>query len=162
MTRQTAADGGEASEERTAMRVLDIVLRPGLGLALAGAQFLGQRETLLSASPYMKGIGALTVAASVGLWVAASVHCSKAMRENGLATTGPYGVIRHPIYASVLLLTVGLGLLFFTWLHFLVLAVFAPLWWLACRSEEREMTAQFGEAYTSYQERTAMLIPGLL
>ena len=79
-----------------------------------------------------------------------------------MAMSGPYRVIRHPIYASVLLLTAGMGLVFFTWLHFLVLAVFAPLWWLECMREEEAMMERFGDAYVEYRERTAMLIPRLL
>jgi len=66
-----------------------------------------------------------------------------------------------PSAASVILLSIGLGCVFFTWLHFLVLAAFAPLWCLECRSEEEEMMDRFGEAYAAYRERTAMLMPGL-
>ncbi|MBS3784385.1 MAG: hypothetical protein KGY78_08070 [Anaerolineae bacterium] len=55
-----------------------------------------------------------------------------------------------PSAASVILLSIGLGCVFFTWLHFLVLAAFAPLWWLECRSEEEEMMDRFGEAYAAY------------
>ena len=144
------------------MRVLDTVLRPGFGLGLLAAQFLGDRESLFSPSWYLVGLGVVIVLAAVGLWVAASIHCFRATEAGALATTGPYAVIRHPIYASVLLLGVGIGFLFFTWLHFLVLAIFFPLWWLECKREEAEMAEEFGDAYAAYKEQTEMLIPGIL
>jgi len=149
-------------EKNKALVALHWLLRPGLGAALLAAQFLGGRETLFTESPYLIGLGVLLLAGGIGLWAAASVHCSRATNAGEIATTGPYRRIRHPIYASVLLLCLGIGFVFFTWLHVLVLAIFAPLWWLEARCEEEEMTERFGDAYTAYQERTAMLIPGLL
>jgi protein-S-isoprenylcysteine O-methyltransferase Ste14 len=56
----------------------------------------------------------------------------------------------------------SLGLDFFTRLHLLVLAILAPLWWLACRREEQEMQEAHGEAHIDYQARTSMFIPGVL
>lgn len=147
--------------ESKAMRLLHILLRPGLALALTAAQFLGGRETLFTANRYLLALGVLLMGAGVFLWIAASLHCSKARDAGEIATTGPYRVIRHPIYASVILLTAALGCVFFTWLHFLVLAAFTPLWWVECRSEEEEMMDRFGEAYAAYRERTPMLVPGL-
>lgn len=148
--------------EGKAMRTLHVLLRPALAVGLAAAQFLGSRQTLFTANRYLLGAGVVLLGAGAWLWIAASEHCSRAKDAGEIATSGPYGVIRHPIYASVFLLSIGMGCVFFTWLHFLVLAVFAPLWWLECRSEEEEMMHRFGEVYAAYQERTAMLIPGLL
>ena len=148
-------------EKNKALVALHWLLRPGLAAALMAAQFLGGRETLFTESPFLLALGALLLGGGVWLWIAASVHCSRATNAGDVATTGPYRTIRHPIYASVLLLCLGMGFVFFTRLHFLVLAAFVPLWWVECRSEEDEMRQQFGETYTAYQERTAMLIPGL-
>ena len=90
------------------------------------------------------------------------IDLRRAREARIVATTGPYGAIRHPIYASMYLISIGMGLVFFAWLWFVVLIAFLPLWWLEARTEEREMRAAFGEAYTHYQARTPMFIPGLI
>ena len=144
------------------MQVLHVLLRPAFGVALATAQALSLRQSLFSESPWLIGSGALLTVASLAQWAAASVRCSRARRTERPATGGPYGIIRHPIYASVLLLGVGLGLIFFSWLHLLVVVVFTPLWWLECKREEEETTFRYGQAYTEYKKGTAMLTPGIL
>lgn len=154
------------SKESSAMKVLHVALRPGLGLFLAGAQFLSStvenRTSAFTSSPYILSLGVVLIIASVALWVAASVHLQRAIEADKLATSGPFAYIRHPIYVSVYLLSAGLGFIFFTWLHFLVLVIFAPLWWIECKSEERAMQDKYGEKYISYQEHTSMFIPGIL
>jgi len=149
-------------QESKARRMVHVLLRPGFGAALLAAQFLSRRQSLFSKSGYLVALGALLIATSVWLWLAASVHCSRASRPGEVATSGPYAIIRHPIYSSVLLLGAGLGLLFFSWLHLLVVVASIPLWWLEGKSEEEDMTRAFGSTYADYQRRTAMLIPGIL
>lgn len=149
-----------------AMRVLHAALRPALAIGLAAAQFLsgvvGNRRSVFTSSPYLLSLGVALIVAGVSLWIAASIHCQRAVRAGELATSGPFKQIRHPIYVSIYLLSAGLGLVFFTWLHFLVLAMFAPLWWLECKREEEEMRAEYSEEYVAYQRRTSMFIPGVL
>jgi protein-S-isoprenylcysteine O-methyltransferase Ste14 len=96
-------------------------------------------------------------------WLLASVlslgRCFGVLPEvRGLVTTGPYGVVRHPVYLGELGAVAGL-----------VLA--APTAWNACmgvgfwaaqsirmRLEERALTEEFPE-YRDYAERTPRLIP---
>lgn len=149
-----------------AMKVLHVVLRPALAIGLAAAQFssgvVGNRRSIFTTSPYLLSLGVALIVAGVSLLVAASIHCQRAVRADELTTSGPFKHIRHPIYVSVYLLSAGLGFVFFTWLHFLVLALFAPLWWLECKREEEEMRAEYGEEYVAYQGRTSMFIPSIL
>jgi protein-S-isoprenylcysteine O-methyltransferase Ste14 len=100
--------------------------------------------------------------AGIVLWAAASVHLREAQRADSVATDGPFRAIRHPIYTSIYLLSIGLGLMFFAWTWFLVLVIFLPLWYRECRIEEEGMEARYGEAYAAYRERTKMFIPGLV
>jgi protein-S-isoprenylcysteine O-methyltransferase Ste14 len=82
-------------------------------------------------------------------------------RADDIAANGPYRYIRHPLYVSIYLFSIGLGLIFFAWLWFLVLVACAPLWWFECRHEERGMAERHGETWNAYQARTWMLIPGV-
>jgi protein-S-isoprenylcysteine O-methyltransferase Ste14 len=97
--------------------------------------------------------------AGVILLIAASIHLERAKEIGVMATSGPFHYIRHPIYASIYLLVIGLGFLFFAWLWFLVIVVFIPLWWCESKEEEKEMLEKYGEKYVDYQERTKMFIP---
>lgn len=143
------------------MRFISTILRPAFGLFLFLSQFTATRSTLFTANPYVLGLGVVLVAAGMWLWVSASRHLQRATQQGGIAQTGPYRYIRHPIYASIYLLSLGLGCIFFAWASFGVLLAFAPLWILECRAEERQMTVSHGEAYLAYQKQTGMLFPKL-
>lgn len=78
-----------------------------------------------------------------------------------LVTHGPYSVIRHPIYAGILLMMVGtaIGLTPIWWL----VAVAAGIYFItSARAEESYMTERFPGAYPAYMARTKMLIPFVL
>jgi len=79
-----------------------------------------------------------------------------------LVTTGIYRYIRHPMYSSLLFLTLG-ALLKSISLAAVMLAVIACLAVvLAARAEEAENIARFGEAYRIYMRRTRRFLPFLL
>lgn len=139
--------------------LLRVGLRPAFALALFLSQFTATRGTLFTKSVPVLVLGVVLLGAGVWLWLNASRHLQRARSEGALSTTGPYRFIRHPIYASIYLLSVGLGCLFFAWAWFGVLVVFAPLWVLECLEEERELEALYGLAYREYQRQTGMFLP---
>ena len=81
--------------------------------------------------------------------------------QHQLVTTGIYGVIRHPIYLRLLLVSLGLPLLFRSWLAVPALALGA--WFASYRigREEELLTEQFAEKYLDYCRRTRRLVPYL-
>jgi protein-S-isoprenylcysteine O-methyltransferase Ste14 len=79
-----------------------------------------------------------------------------------LVTVGIYRYIRHPLYASLMFL--GLGILF---KQFSVLGVICVIVDVAAilgtaRREEKEMTERFGAEYQEYMKRSKMFIPYVL
>jgi len=78
-----------------------------------------------------------------------------------LVTTGPYALVRHPIYSGLLLAILGsaIGQSVF-WL--LPLIVYGPQFILSARREEELLIEQFPERYPAYMERTKMLLPLVL
>lgn len=76
-----------------------------------------------------------------------------------LVTTGAYRFIRHPLYASLLLVTWGVALKR-AGPASLALAAAATLFLvLTARADERECLRRFGDAYRAYAGRTRMFVP---
>ena len=148
-------------KEHKAVGVIHAVLRPAFAICLFLSQFTSHRTSFFTDNPYLLSLGAIFAVAGVWLLIAASIHLRRANSPDEIITSGPFRYIRHPIYVSIYTLSIGLGLIFFTWIWFLVLIVFIPLWWLECKSEEKEMKERYGEEYVAYQERTDMFIPGV-
>ena len=87
----------------------------------------------------------------------------KADQDAGLVTTGPYRLVRHPIYLGLALLAMGEALAFRSWPALvIVLSGIVPTFaWRAC-AEEKLLSRTFGERFAVYQRRTKMIIPYLL
>lgn len=88
---------------------------------------------------------------------------SVVLREgHRVVDTGPYRLVRHPIYSGILLAALGTFFMDGSTLWLVVLvAGTAGFWWKA-RAEERLLTTELGEEYAAYRRRTRMLIPWLL
>lgn len=82
-------------------------------------------------------------------------------RTSQLVTSGIFRFIRHPLYASLLLLAWGLACKqpdLVSW----GLALLASLaLWLTAKRDEAECQVYFGEAYSRYMQRSRMFIPWL-
>lgn len=78
-----------------------------------------------------------------------------------LVTTGIFRHIRHPMYASLLLLTWG-AFCQAPSAFGAAIAVFGSLCFLlTARADERECLEYFGPAYAAYMQRTRRFVPGL-
>jgi protein-S-isoprenylcysteine O-methyltransferase Ste14 len=81
----------------------------------------------------------------------------------GLVTTGPYRLVRHPIYLGLSMLALGQALAWASPPAFVVLlAGVIPTFVWRARAEETLLAATFGTRYALYQARTTMIIPHLL
>jgi len=147
------------NQKQSIPRWLSRVLRPAFGLFLFLSQFTASRDTLFTASVPLLLLGIALVIAGNWLWISASIHLRKAAALHEMAVAGPYRYIRHPIYVSIYLLSLGLGCIFFAWLWFGVLLAFAPLWYLECVEEEHQMVEIYGQDYVAYQQRTGLFFP---
>lgn len=79
-----------------------------------------------------------------------------------LVRNGPYALVRHPIYAGVLLALVGSALAVDKWRALIGLTLVALGFFRKIVIEERYMSAEFGEAYTRYRAEVPALIPFLV
>lgn len=99
----------------------------------------------------------LFVSALGRVWTASYI-AGKKNRE--LITTGPYSLLRHPLYFFTLLGYVGAGLAFrCLTLTALFLVVFLVTHWPAIRNEEQQLARRFGKTYQAYAASTRCLWP---
>src|SRR5208282_2982414 len=83
-------------------------------------------------------------------------------QDHELIATGPYAVVRHPIYTGILAGFLGMAIAISQVRGFIVLVLILLALWIKLRMEEQWMRSQFGETYATYARRTAALVPYLL
>jgi protein-S-isoprenylcysteine O-methyltransferase Ste14 len=83
-------------------------------------------------------------------------------QDHELITTGPYAVVRHPIYTGILAGLLGTAIALSQMRGLIVFVLIFLVLWLKLRMEEQWMRSQFGETYATYAHRTAALVPYLL
>jgi protein-S-isoprenylcysteine O-methyltransferase Ste14 len=80
--------------------------------------------------------------------------------DHQLVRTGPYAVVRHPIYASLLGLTLATGILLASWLGLAVgLALCVAGNEIRVRTEDRLLESRFGDEFRKYQKQVVAYIP---
>jgi protein-S-isoprenylcysteine O-methyltransferase Ste14 len=78
-----------------------------------------------------------------------------------LITTGPYALIRHPIYTGMLTGFLGTAIALSQVRGFIGFVLIFLVLWPKLRMEEEWMRSQFGETYATYAQRTAAPVPYL-
>ncbi len=83
-------------------------------------------------------------------------------RTSALVSVGAYRFIRHPMYASLLLLAWGAFLKEISWPSTGLVVAATALLTVTAKVEERENARAFGPAYEEYIKRTKMFVPFVL
>jgi len=81
--------------------------------------------------------------------------------DHELIRSGPYRLLRHPIYTGLLAMYAGTALVTGEWLAAIGLAMAAFAYWRKIRLEEANLNAAFGDDYDAYRRETWALVPGL-
>ena len=114
-------------------------------------------------------IGTAAVVAAIGVmyWCAAANHFlsarSRIQSERGhtVVQHGPYRFVRHPMYASRIVLTLGMPLTLGSWIALVPAVLIALLLVLRTSLEDRMLTAEL-PGYRKYAKHVpARLVPGL-
>jgi protein-S-isoprenylcysteine O-methyltransferase Ste14 len=113
-------------------------------------------------------VGVILFLSGLGLAVWARIYLGRnwgmPMTQKGepeLVTSGPYHLVRHPIYSGILLALVGTSLA--TNIYWLIAVGFLGAYFLySATVEEKILTTSFPNSYPSYRTKTKMLIPFLL
>jgi protein-S-isoprenylcysteine O-methyltransferase Ste14 len=78
--------------------------------------------------------------------------------DHKLVTSGPYAIVRHPMYLGLIAAALGSLLLYQAWTT-AAFVIFAPFLILRARREEQALSAEFGEAWQAYAVRVPTILP---
>lgn len=116
-------------------------------------------------SVVLGALGAIVFAAGIALAVWARLHLGRnwgmpmsQKEEPELVTSGPYRLVRHPIYSGLLAAILGTALAT-NLIGLIIVAILGAYFYYSASVEERNLTATFPAAYPAYRARTKMLIP---
>jgi len=136
-------------------------------LAVAVARLGLFRMHGLRTGPWLAGIGLVLFAAGLALAVWARLHLGRnwggpmtQKADPELVTSGPYRLVRHPIYSGILVAFTGSALaLDWAWL---VVVVLTGVYFVhSATVEERHLSQAFPDTYPEYRRSTRMLVPFL-
>lgn len=134
------------SGDRIGLAVLP-VLAPGLALSVLFPQVF----RVGGPPPFLKVISILLLVPGVSIWLWSVVLILTKVPKNELITSGPYALVKHPLYTGVALLVLPwLGFLLNSWLGALVgIALYFASRRFA-RAEEEALAKTFGPAWDAY------------
>lgn len=125
-------------------------------------------ERLFPWAPWEFWVAAFITAVGLLFTVWARVHLGRnwsgtvtIKQAHELITTGPYAMVRHPIYTGLLVAFAGSAFARGEWRGLLAVAIVWAALWRKLRLEERWMVERFGEQYMAYSRRAAALVPFL-
>ena len=75
-----------------------------------------------------------------------------------LVTSGPYRLVRHPIYTGIVLASLGTAVAL-GWAWLIAVALAGVYFIYSALVEERYLTEQFPDTYPAYKRSTKMLLP---
>jgi protein-S-isoprenylcysteine O-methyltransferase Ste14 len=125
------------------------------------------RDRGVTTDPWRAAVGLVLFGLGMAFAVWARMHIGRnwgtpmtRKEEPELVTTGPYRLVRHPIYTGIVVAGAGTAIaLDWVWLTVVVLA---GCYFVYCATvEERHLVEQFPSTYPAYRRTTKMLVPYL-
>lgn len=119
----------------------------------------------IDTDPVRGGVGLALFALGLAFAVWARLHIGRnwgtpmtQKLEPELVTSGPYRLVRHPIYSGILTAGVGTAVAL-SWVWLIVVALAGVYFVYSATVEERYMTTRFPDDYPAYRRSTRMLVP---
>ncbi len=157
--------------EPIASRILRVLIF-GLAIALLSTGRIPLRWLYLPVWPvglwpFWLGAGVMIAGLLFAVWAREHLgsNWSRSVtikQDHELITSGPYGVVRHPIYTGILAGFLGTAIALSQVRGFIAFGLVFLALWMKLRMEEQWMRSQFGETYATYAHETAALVPYLL
>jgi protein-S-isoprenylcysteine O-methyltransferase Ste14 len=123
------------------------------------------RDHSLNTHPWRYGFGLILFALGLGFAIWARVSIGRnwggpmtRKNEPELVTSGPYGLVRHPIYTGILVAGLGTAVAL-SWLYLWGVLLLGLYFVYSATVEQRYMAEQFPNAYPAYKGSTKMFVP---
>jgi protein-S-isoprenylcysteine O-methyltransferase Ste14 len=120
----------------------------------------------LPLSPIFLGLGLAIQASATMLAIWARRHLGSnwsaeisAKVDHRLIRSGPYRLLRHPIYTAVFGINIGIAIASGEWHALAGIIVLSLSYWRKIHLEERNLRAVFGIEYEAYRRESWALIP---
>jgi protein-S-isoprenylcysteine O-methyltransferase Ste14 len=159
------ASAAKSSESRASRAVHVFLVNAGMLLEIAPIHALGR---FLPVSPSIMAAALALECLGLLLAVWARRHLGRNWSgevtikvEHQLIRSGPYRLLRHPIYTGLLAIYVGVALVSGEWLALIGFALVAFAYWRKIRIEEATLGVAFGPDYAAYRHTSWALVPGL-
>jgi protein-S-isoprenylcysteine O-methyltransferase Ste14 len=166
-----AAFWADRAEKRPARRealLYRTVTVAGVVLLVAGGeQFSRAADRLWSFEPVVDYALALVVLSGIAFTWWARLYLGRLWSssvtkkaDHRVVDTGPYAIVRHPIYTGIILACAATAAQLGTALAVAGVLVLWVGFWIKARLEERFLRGQLGEgAYDAYRQKVPMLVP---
>ena len=119
----------------------------------------------INTDPWRGGVGLGLFALGLGFAIWARLHIGRnwgtpmsQKDDPELVTSGPYHLVRHPIYSGILVAGVGTAVAL-NWLWMIAVVLAGTYFVYSATVEERNLAEQFPETYPAYRRSTKMLVP---
>jgi protein-S-isoprenylcysteine O-methyltransferase Ste14 len=164
-----ALRGRGRSARRDARSLAAMILQAvGFAMAWGRARAAAGAPTSAGAAAWTWAVVAGALAVASGAFAVAAVlrlgrqwsFVARVTEEHALISTGPYAIVRHPIYSAMLGLLIATGMTFST-VPYTIAGVICYLTGTLLRTgiEERLLIGAFGERYVDYKKRVPALFP---
>jgi len=132
--------------------------------SLIGAIWVHTDFPQISALPesvsFIQPVGFLLLLLGLILWGAGVIQLMTGFSKGKLVTSGAYGIVRNPIYASVTFFILpAVALLTLTWVYFVASVFLYVGVMIFIGKEEEQLTKAFGKEYEDYVTRVDRLVP---
>jgi protein-S-isoprenylcysteine O-methyltransferase Ste14 len=119
----------------------------------------------VTTDPWREAAGLVLFALGLGLAIWARAHIGRnwgvpmtQKDEPELVTSGPYRLVRHPIYSGFIAAGLGTAVAL-SWFWLVPTLLLGTYFVYAATVEERFLTREFPDSYPQYRRTTKMLVP---
>ena len=126
------------------------------------------RDHSLNTDPLLAGLGLALFALGLGFAIWARVHIGRnwgipmtQKDEPELVTSGPYRLVRHPIYTGIVVAGVATAVAL-SWIWLFAAGLAGVYFVYSATVEEQYLAEQFPDTYPEYKRSTKMLLPFIL
>jgi protein-S-isoprenylcysteine O-methyltransferase Ste14 len=137
-----------------------LFMLPSLIAAIWVHMYFPQMAALPQNISFVMPLGYVLLLLGLILWGVAVIQLLTSFSRGQLVTTGAYGVVRNPIYASVTFFVLpAVSLITLTWVYFVPSVFLYVGVMLFIGKEEKQLTEAFGKEYEDYLARVDRMIP---